>query len=505
MINLGNSPFIRWGVRLAVAAGAAVTCIPASTAQAEMPEFRALDSYVETQMQALNLPGLALGIVHNDQIAHLKGYGIADPSGRPVTPQTPFRLASVSKTLTALAVMQLAEDGRIDLDTPVQHYLSWFRLSDEDASSRITVRHLLYHTSGVPPTTGYDNFYNGDESDTALEKNVRRLSTIQPNRPVGLTYEYANLNYDILGLLVQTVSGQTYDAYIQNHIFTPLAMHQSFTSQAEAQAHGMAVGYRRWFGLPFPANLPDDRATRPSSFLISSAEDMTHFLIAELNGGRYQDAQILSSESIAETQMPATPIRDTGWYSGMGLEVGEMSGVSVAAKTGGTANYYARILLLPDPGWGLILLANTFDIGLGDQFDAAANGIGRWLVDKHPLDVAASPIGGGNAPIKFVLAVVFVLQLITVFREKIVLPPNYSRRWLLTYITRPIVQDMIVAALGLVFVPYFLNAPLNFLFYFVPDIFWLAIAVVTIPFVKDTVKALLILHYAKPFRKMQAV
>jgi len=243
-----------------------------SVSATQQPDFAAIDAYIEAQMKAARIPGVALAIVQRDQIVHLKGYGVADPSGRPVTPQTPFRLASVSKTLTALAIMQLVEAGKIELDAPVQRYLPWFRLADEKASTLITVRHLLYHTSGVPQSAGYDNFYNGDQSDAALEQNVRQLAGIAPNLPVGSTYQYANLNYDALGLIVQTVSGQTYEAYIQDHIFAPLAMSQSFTSQAEALAHGMATGYRQWFGFPIPTDLPDDRATRPSSFLISSAE-----------------------------------------------------------------------------------------------------------------------------------------------------------------------------------------------------------------------------------------
>ncbi|MEZ4737662.1 MAG: serine hydrolase domain-containing protein [Caldilineaceae bacterium] len=94
----------------------------------------AIDTYLETQMQALRIPGLALGIVQGDQVVHLKGYGMADPSGRAVTPQTPFMLNSISKSFVALAIMQLVEQDKIELDAPVQHYLPWFRIADEVAS-----------------------------------------------------------------------------------------------------------------------------------------------------------------------------------------------------------------------------------------------------------------------------------------------------------------------------------------------------------------------------------
>jgi CubicO group peptidase (beta-lactamase class C family) len=264
------------------------------------------------------------------------------------------------------------------------------------------VHHLLYHTSGIPQSAGNDNFFNGDLSDAALENNVRQLAGVALNRPVGTTYQYANLNYDVLGLIVQVVSGQSYEVYIQEHLFTPLAMHGSFTSQAEARAQGIATGYRQWFGFPIPASLPDDRATRPSSFLISNAEDLTQLLIAELNGGRYGNSTILSSEGIAETQRPVTLIGKTDMHSGMGLEVGQVNGVYIAGKTGGTANYNARIVLAPVDGWGVVVLANTFDIGLGDQFDTLANGIAAIVVHGQAPSVLPVPIGGGNAMMKFI-------------------------------------------------------------------------------------------------------
>ena len=472
----------------------AMVVLPAASAQSSTPDFAAVDTYIQSQMQAMNLPGLALGIVRGDQVVYLMGYGVADPSGRPITPQTPFRLASVSKTLTAIAIMQLVEAGQMELDAPVQHYLPWFRLADEEASALITLRHLLYHTSGIPQSAGYNNFFNGDQSDTALEQNVRQLSGIMPNRAVGSTYQYANLNYDVLGLLVQTVSGQAYEDHIQDHIFTPLAMHQSFTSQAEALNHGMATGYRRWFGFPIAADLPDDRATRPSSFLISSAEDLTHLLIAELNGGQYGSVTLLSPQGIAETQWPVVAIGDTGWRFGMGLDVGELDGVNIAAKTGGTANYYARLVLIPDRGWGLVVLANTFDIGLGDQFDAIANSIAAWLVNGQQLAVIQGSIGGGNAVMKFALTAIVFFLTITAFRTRVGPPPNHDTGWFIRHIALPLALDLALAVILLVAVPRFISTPLNFLFYFAPDIFWLVVAVVIVMLGKDILKGLLTLR-----------
>jgi CubicO group peptidase (beta-lactamase class C family) len=119
-------------------------------AQSTPANFDAVDKYISTKMKELGIPGAALVIVEGDQIVHLKAFGVADASGRPVTPQSPFFTGSTGKSFTALAIMQLVEAGKIKLDKPVQMYLPWFRVADADASKTITVRQLLNMNSGIP-------------------------------------------------------------------------------------------------------------------------------------------------------------------------------------------------------------------------------------------------------------------------------------------------------------------------------------------------------------------
>src|SRR5690606_23471813 len=138
-----------------------------------------IDAYIQSRMQTANIPGLALGVVYGDEVVYLKGYGIAAPDGRLVTPQTPFILGSTSKSFTALAVMQLVEAGRIDLDVPVTTYLPWLRTSDAAASVQITVRHLLNQNSGLPTYAGRLGFADNDQSDMALENGIRDLAGVQ--------------------------------------------------------------------------------------------------------------------------------------------------------------------------------------------------------------------------------------------------------------------------------------------------------------------------------------
>ena len=140
----------RWAAGLAVV-GALIPCsAAASPVFADPgPDYAAVDRYVQDQVNEARIPGLALGIVHGTDVAHLEGFGQADSAGRPVTPQTPFIIGSISKSFTALAVMQLADAGNVDLDAPVQRYVQEFRLADGQDSARITIRHLLNQTSGI--------------------------------------------------------------------------------------------------------------------------------------------------------------------------------------------------------------------------------------------------------------------------------------------------------------------------------------------------------------------
>jgi CubicO group peptidase (beta-lactamase class C family) len=262
-------------------------------------------------MQWVRIPGLALVVVEGDRIVYAKGYGKADASGRAVTPETPFLLGSVTKPFTALALMQLVEAGRVHLDAPVQRYLPWFRVADPVASSHITVRHLLYHTSGMPQPPTSDA--PPDTSAQALERAVRSLATLKPVGAPGRSFGYSNGNYDTLGMIIAAVSGEPYERYVKEHVFAPLDMRNSYASQDEAIRHGMASGYRWWFGIPRPATLPYDRGNLPSGYIIASAEDMGHFLIAQMNGGRYAGTSVLSAAGIDTTHaMPSTPYA-MGW------------------------------------------------------------------------------------------------------------------------------------------------------------------------------------------------
>jgi CubicO group peptidase (beta-lactamase class C family) len=361
-----------------------VSTIRASPNLSAETDFTAVDVYIKEQMDELGIPGLALSILQDDHIAHLQGYGVADSSGRAVNPQTPFIIGSVTKSFTALALMQLVEQERICLDKPVQTYLPWFELADKEASSEITVRNLLNHTSGISTEAGEPDW----NSQQGLEEAVRGLGELDISQPVGTTFQYANLNYGIAGLIVETVSGQTYSEYVDEHIFEPLEMHHSYASQALAQVDGMAQGYRFMFGRALVNDAPTPPNNLPGGGLIVSAEDLAHYAIAQLNGGHYGKASILSEQGIREMHSPAVAISGSEFHYGMGWAVGSLDGMQLIQHDGVVRNFRSQVYLFPERRLGVILLANAHGFEQMFQLPSIANGVVNLLTGRSAEPVS---------------------------------------------------------------------------------------------------------------------
>ncbi len=310
--------------------------------------FDEIDAFIQAEMERAGIPGLALAVVQGDEVIYMKGYGRADETGTAVTPQTPFIIGSIGKTFAALAIQQLASQGEIDLNAPVQQYLPDFTLADAQAAAQITVQQLLDHTSGLPKTAGEQAYQLDPQYSTA--ELVQKAADVTPNRPVGVSREYSNLNYLLLGLIVEAVSGQSYTDYVREHIWRPLGMSHSAFSEAEAV--GLADGYRTFYGLRVPAQIPIPTGMIPSGYAISSAEDLSSYLMAYLNEGRYTNKAGMSPT--ATDPVTTDNVYDIYWNRLPG------SATSVeTSQSGGTMNYNADIHMLPGQEVGVAVLTNT--------------------------------------------------------------------------------------------------------------------------------------------------
>lgn len=351
----------------------------------------AVDRYVEAQLETLRIPGAALAVVDGGRVVHLRGFGRADGEGRPMTAQTPSLIGSLTKSFTAVAIMQLVEQGTVELDAPVQRYLPWFRVADPAASAEITVRHLLTHTGGLP--TGDDTavLSRADTGADAIERQVRSLAAVEPTAPAGSTWQYSNAGYATLGLIVETASGRSYEDYVRQQIFEPLGMGQSFASPEEARAYGLAEGHTYWFGQPRPTSLPYPRGLLPAGFLASSAEDMGRYMLLHLNGGHVGEARLLSPEGVAELHRPTVAL-DEGIWAGMGWAVGDMDGVRVLQHDGDVGNYRADMWLMPETGRGFVLLLNGSDPFQKSAARGLGQGVAAMLAGHEPQPVARNPL-----------------------------------------------------------------------------------------------------------------
>jgi CubicO group peptidase (beta-lactamase class C family) len=329
-----------------------------SAARSELPpeiHEGAIDRFIAEQMAAHRVPGLAVAITRGDSALHVKGYGTAG-GGRPVTPRTQFYLASVSKSFTALAVVQLAEAGRIDLDAPVQRYLPELALADPAPAARITVRHLLNQVSGLADA-GFPA--HRLPQPATIEARVADLRLARPVAPPGTEFHYFDPNYAVLARVVEVAGGQPFAEYLQAHVFAPLRMTRTFgvvtSAGATRRADGLAQGHLMAFGVPFP--YPEMTGyLAGSGGVISTAEDMAHYLMAQSSGGRYGDTRLLSPEGLAQLR---TPRRDLGSAYGMGWFEATHDGEKVLEHNGILSTFYADIALVPATGHGLVLLYNV--------------------------------------------------------------------------------------------------------------------------------------------------
>ncbi len=459
-------------IRLAFARAASSK--PASTPS----PYAAIDAYVEGQRCRLHIPGITLAIVEGDQIVHLRGFGQACPGGEAPSSETPFFIGSLTKSFTALAVMQLVEAGKVELDVPVQRYLPWFRVATPHASAMITVRHLLNQTSGLSTVAGSIILADFDDSQGATERQVRALSKLKLAHPVGSNCEYSNLNYNILGLIIEAASGESYSSYIQNYILNPLGMHRSYTSKEEAQKNGLVMGHRHWFSFPFPApGMSVPRGSLPSGQLISSSEDMAHYLIAHLNGGRFEEAQVLSAAGIEELHHGAVEFNMMGVSAGrygMGwfdIDLGQMKTFS---HSGNVPDFSAYMALLPEQERGVILLLNADPYGLPPVTEEVGMGVTALLAGRQPAPIKLDFIQWimrllPLIPTLQIVGVFATLQLLSQWRREPALRPGNRRVWG-QHILPPLIPNLPLMAI-LVYLRS--SGLLRFLRLFMPDIAWI--------------------------------
>lgn len=374
-----------------------VIAVLLSSADARAVDFDRIDQYVEARLADHRVAGASLVLVQDGKLIHRRSFGRARKNVA-MTVDTPLVIGSLSKAFTATAVLQLVDQGKVDLDAPIQRYLPEFKLADSDAAAKISVRHLLNQTSGLPPTAPRAR------QPATLSQHVAALgSTVLVSEP-GQRHVYSSPNYQVLGLLVERVSKMSFAQYVTANIFVPLRMSHTHTDAARARRDGLADGHNYWFGLTFPSSYTHEPDRLPTASIITSAADLGRFAAAHLGDG----SPVLSAEALQQAHAGAGPAGESFNYA-MGWRAGKTAGMDSLWHGGSLPSYRGAIVLIPERKLGIVLLTNSSSM-FTDHTREIATGIAA-LVDGKPPQKAARPLGHIYAAIAFIALVLLVLNV----------------------------------------------------------------------------------------------
>jgi len=339
-----------------------------------------LDEYFESARAAWDVPGMAVAIVKDGEIVHMKGYGVLEVgSDEPVDENTLFAIASNSKAFLASSVASLVDQGKLSWDDRIVDHLPYFRLVDEVAGQRATIRDALSHAVGLGTYSGDVIWFKTDKSS---EEIVRHIAHLEPALEFRSGYAYSNVMYVTTGEVVGAVAGKRWDAYIEDHFFGPLGMTRSQTSaEAALELDNVATPHKVHYGenTPVPWASWSGSGAGAAAGIISTAHDMAQWVMLHLNEGRAGNTQLFSAEAQQQmwhphhnyTVTPATretyPGRTFNAY-GLAFGVSEYRGHFMAAHSGAYDGMYSRVAMVPDEELGIVVLTNTM------------KGIGSWMV-----------------------------------------------------------------------------------------------------------------------------
>jgi CubicO group peptidase (beta-lactamase class C family) len=318
-----------------------------------------LTPFIEQVMQAYDLPGFAVGIVKDNEVVYARGFGYKNIGTKePVTTTTLFHMASISKPFVATAVMQLVEQGKIDLDVPVTTYLPYFKLDDERYTD-ITIQQMLSHISGMPDVEDYE-WDNPQYDEGALERYVRSLTDKKMRFDPGKKYAYSNMAFECLGDVIAKVSGMSFADYEKKYILDPAGMKESTFLKPENLPDNWASGHLRtthtfaWKGYPY------NRMHGPSSTLHSNAIEMCNWAIINMNRGTLAGQKILEPASFDLLWKPWFKIGAEDSEDAVGLSwfLGSHKGKKTISHGGGDTGFNTYLILLPARSAAVVVLCN---------------------------------------------------------------------------------------------------------------------------------------------------
>lgn len=331
-----------------------------SQVQAKITLF---ESWVEAQMKYYNLPGLTMGIIYDQELIWKKGFGFADLKKKtPVTPQSIFRIASITKLFTSTAIMQLRDAGKLRLDDPVKKYLPWFKIKHRfPEAPDITIRHFLTHTSGIPGEAAFP--YWTDRNFPTIEQIIKALPNQETIFPPETKFKYSNLAMALLGQIVVAASGEEYESYIQNHILKPLEMNSTSVILTDKEKNKSVTGYglRLHKGERKIMPYTEAKGLTPAANMSSNVEDLAKFVSLQFRDGKAGGNQILRGSTLKEMQRVhwLQPNWTSGW--GLGFSIRKYGSRTLVGHGGWVAGNRTQIYFCPKEKIGVVVMSNSED------------------------------------------------------------------------------------------------------------------------------------------------
>ncbi len=353
---------------------------------------RFFEAWIQGQIAYRGLPGIAVGVIHDQELVWAKGFGYADVDLKtPVTPSTKFRMASHSKLFTATAIMQLRDAGKVHLDDPVEKYLPWFKVQPLQAGDlTITLEELLTHSAGLPREAGPHWSELSFPDAAGVQKFIATHPV--PYSPE-IRWKYSNLGFTIAGMVVEAVSGGPWANYVQTHIFDPLGM---ASSSVDKPVEGLATGYGRRMPDGTRAKMPfvDARSMAAATGITSTVEDMAKFVSLQFRSGAVGGSQILSTGALR--QMHRVRMLENNWERGnaIGFAVSRYKGKVYIGHGGSYPGYKTQTFIQLDSKVGVVVLTNGDDSNASDIADHLMQSVGEAVAkttEVHPSNLAWNP------------------------------------------------------------------------------------------------------------------
>lgn len=325
--------------------------------------IRLLELWIESEMAYRNIPGLAIGIVYDQDLIWSKGFGYANlATNTPMTPATLFRMASITKLFTSTAIMQLRDMGKLHLDDPVVTYLPWFTFKNRFPDApQITIRHLLNHTSGLPRESAFPywtdhNFPTRDQMIAAL---AQQENSFEPQTK----FNYSNLGMAILGEVVAAASGVPYELYVRQNILGPLEMKNTFVTLRPEEKQRLATGYDRRMpdGTRKVSSFVDAKGLTSAANIASTVEDMARFASLQFREGKAGGNQILRGSTLREMRLVQwlQPSWKSGW--GLGFSISKTDERVTFGHGGWVGGFRSQLLMSASEKVAVIVMVNADD------------------------------------------------------------------------------------------------------------------------------------------------